>query len=250
MHYYQFNIADYRKDTQHLTPMEHYIYRELMDWYYLDENPIPTKTQSVIRRLRLVSENNQELINVLEEFFTETEEGWVHGRIEHEIEAYKAKAETARVNGSKGGRPKKPTKTKAVNLANPEITGSKANHKPLTNNHKPSKRGAFAPPSAQMVSEYLLEKNVTTIDPVHFVDFYSARGWKLSSGTKMADWKAAVRTWINREDKTNEVRPRGNPEAGGPKPTPGQRARAKQEEARRRQLGMEPSNTGGVVSVQ
>ena len=67
MHYYQFNIADYRKDTQHLTPIEHYIYRELMDWYYLDENPIPRKTQLVLRRLRLVSENEPELTNILSE---------------------------------------------------------------------------------------------------------------------------------------------------------------------------------------
>ena len=137
MHYYQFNIADYRKDTQHLTPMEHYIYRELMDWYYLDEQQIPKETQSVLRRLRLVSENNQDLLNVLEEFFTEAEEGYRHTRIEKEIDAYKRRAETARANGSKGGRPKKPKKTQPVNLANPEKTGSKANHKPITNNQEP-----------------------------------------------------------------------------------------------------------------
>ena len=65
MHYYQFNIADYRKDTIHLTPIEHYIYRTLIDWYYLDEQPIPKETQSVIRRLGLVTENEQLVINVL-----------------------------------------------------------------------------------------------------------------------------------------------------------------------------------------
>jgi uncharacterized phage protein (TIGR02220 family) len=138
MHYYQFNIADYRKDTQHLSPIEHYIYRELMDWYYLDEQPIPKKTQLVIRRLRLVSENNQDLENVLQEFFVETETGWYHKRIEEEIGKYHAKADTARANGSKGGRPKKPKKTQPVILANPGITGSKANHKPLTINQEPS----------------------------------------------------------------------------------------------------------------
>lgn len=134
MHYYQFNIADYRKDTQHLSPIEHYIYRELMDWYYLDEKPIPKKTQLVIRRLRLVSENNQDLENVLQEFFTETDSGWEHGRIEGEIGRYHAKADTARANGSKGGRPKKPKKTHPDILANPEITRSKANQEPLTIN--------------------------------------------------------------------------------------------------------------------
>jgi len=134
MHYYQFNIADYRKDTQHLSPMEHYIYRELMDWYYLDEAPIPKITQLVSRRLRLVSENNQTLLTVLQEFFTETENGWIHSRIEREISTYRARVETAKANGSKGGRPQKPKKTNLVILANPDKTQVKANQEPITNN--------------------------------------------------------------------------------------------------------------------
>ena len=76
MHYYQFNIADYRKDTAHLTPMEHYIYRQLIDWYYLDEQPIPKITQVVMRRLSLGSEHKATLENVLHDFFENDENGW------------------------------------------------------------------------------------------------------------------------------------------------------------------------------
>lgn len=110
MHYYQFNIADYRKDTQHLTPMEHYIYRELMDWYYLDETPITQNNPEVLRRLRLGSENTDLLQAVLDDFFVLEGDHWIHGRIESELVTYRAKANTARVNGGKGGRPKKPKK--------------------------------------------------------------------------------------------------------------------------------------------
>jgi uncharacterized protein YdaU (DUF1376 family) len=137
MHYYQFNIADYRKDTQHLTPIEHYIYRELMDWYYLDEKQIPKETQLVTRRLRLGSDDATLVDSVLGEFFEEGPDGWVHGRIESEIGLYTHKSEVARANGSKGGRPKKPRKTQPVKLANPEITQGKANQEPRTINHKP-----------------------------------------------------------------------------------------------------------------
>lgn len=47
-----------------------------------------------------------------------------------------------------------------------------------------------------------------------------------------------------------EIRPRGNPATPGRKPTPAERSRAKQEEARLRQLGMGSPDTGSVVSVQ
>ena len=85
MHYYQFNIGDYRKDTAHLSPIEHYIYRQLIDWYYLDEKPIPKITQSVMRRLSLGSEHEPALNNVLQDFFVSTKDGWRHGRIDREI---------------------------------------------------------------------------------------------------------------------------------------------------------------------
>ena len=123
MHYYQFNVADYRKDTTYLTPLEHYIYRTLIDWYYLDEKPIPKKTQLVLRRLGLGSDGLPLLQNVLSDFFYEAEEGYKHERIEEELAKYRLKAETARVNGIKGGRPKIPKKTQSVNDRNLEKTG-------------------------------------------------------------------------------------------------------------------------------
>ena len=75
MHYYKFNIADYRKDTGHLNTIEHGIYRQLIDWYYLDEKPIPHETQVVIRRLRLGSDEEKYLEIILKEFFKNTSKG-------------------------------------------------------------------------------------------------------------------------------------------------------------------------------
>ena len=143
MHYYSFNIADYRKDTAHLTPIEHYIYRTLIDWCYLDESGIPKITQVVMRRLGLGSEMEPSLLNVLSDFFSEGENAWFHTRISSEIEGYHANSNKNRENGKKGGRPKKqqvtylekPKKTHPVNLANPNESETKG--KPITNNHKP-----------------------------------------------------------------------------------------------------------------
>jgi uncharacterized protein YdaU (DUF1376 family) len=134
MHYYQFNIADYRKDTSHLTAIEHYIYRSLIDWYYLDEKPIPTETQVVIRRLSLGIEMVKHLENVLADFFKKTDSGYQHNRINTEIVAYHEMAAKNKVNGKKGGRPRK---TQSVISGNPNESQKNPNQEPITNNHKP-----------------------------------------------------------------------------------------------------------------
>jgi len=137
MHYYQFNIADYRKDTGHLTLLEHGIYRQLLDTYYLDEKPI--ETQSVIRRLSIKTQDEKEAFeNVIGDFFVLSDCGnhYNHSRSNTEISKYHDKAKTARVNGGKGGRPKKPRKTQPVNLGSENKPRRKltTNHKPLTTN--------------------------------------------------------------------------------------------------------------------
>lgn len=136
MHYYDFNIADYRKDTGHLLPIEHYIYRTLIDWYYLDEKPIPKNNPGVLRRLCLGIDLEPSLNNVLSDFFKLGENGWHHARIDADIESYHAMLTRNHANGKLGGRPRK---TSVVNsglgLANPDVTQTKG--KPITNNHKP-----------------------------------------------------------------------------------------------------------------
>jgi len=210
MHYYDFHIADYRKDTGHLTIVEHYIYRSLIDWYYLDEKPIPKITQLVSRRLSLVSEQEQSLINVLDDFFILQDDGWHHGKIDEDIIKYHAKAKQNRVNGSKGGRPKnqqvidkdKPKKTQPVNSGNPKEPNRNPNQEPITNNHKPSKEKGkiFSPPSLEQVTEYKNERQ-SNIDPERFIDFYKSKGWLIGK-SKMKDWKASFRNWEKRNAET------------------------------------------------
>ena len=141
MHYYQFNIGDYRADTAHLSIIEHGIYRQLIDWYYLDEKPIPKETQVVMRRLRLGSDEQHYLTNVLADFFVLTDFGYFHNRITIELEQYQVQFAKNRVNGQKGGRPAKPIdtpiKTQVVSKNNHMATQINPNQQPITNNHKP-----------------------------------------------------------------------------------------------------------------
>ena len=107
MHYYQHNIGDYRRDTAHLSLLEHGVYRQLLDMYYLSESPIPRETQLVFRRLSARTQDEQKAVEIiLNEFFLLTDEGWMHKRCSKDIGEYHQKAIIARENGRKGGRPK------------------------------------------------------------------------------------------------------------------------------------------------
>jgi len=122
----------------HLSLLEHGIYRQLLDEYYLNEKPI--KTQSVIRRLCIKTDDELNALNsVLSDFFAHDAQAdeWHHTRANQEIEAYCTRVETARANGNKGGRPKMHKETKSVNFGNPKETEVKTNHKPLTINQEP-----------------------------------------------------------------------------------------------------------------
>jgi uncharacterized protein YdaU (DUF1376 family) len=202
MHYYKFNIADYRKDTSHLSTLEHGIYRQLIDWYYLDEKPIPLETESVMRRLRLVSEDAPLLKNVLKDFFECRATGYHQLRCDMEINDYHHNAAINKENGKLGGRPKK---TGRVISANRTESEPKGNHKPLTTNQEPLTNG---------VAKATVAKRRTQLSN-HFEpdetgkqkasqkglswqeELTKFRDYHFGKGTTMLDWQAAWRTWIS-----------------------------------------------------
>lgn len=96
MHFYQFNIADYRKDTGHLTPIEHYIYRELLDMCYLNEMPINGGRSSIRRRLKLVETDDLLIQGILDEFFIKTDDGYINNRVNLELSRIYEKSDKAR----------------------------------------------------------------------------------------------------------------------------------------------------------
>ena len=141
MHYYQFHIGDYRASTAHLSNEEDLAYRRLLDMYYDLETHIPLETQWVARRLRL----DTEVVNsVLHDMFIHTENGWSHARCDAEIAHYKQMVEKNKLNGIKGGRPKKPSGLPVVSQSKPNAKPTN-NQEPLTNNHKPIKNKTTAP---------------------------------------------------------------------------------------------------------
>ena len=127
MHYYQHNIADYRKDTIHLSLLEHGCYRQLIDQYYLNEEPLPLDLTRVFRLLNARSDDEQTAIkNVINDFFTETENGFIHTRCDLEIQYYRDRIELASKAG-KASAVKRKTNDRATDV-------QQTFNQPITNN--------------------------------------------------------------------------------------------------------------------
>lgn len=141
MHKYMYHIGDFIRDTMHLDPLEECFYRRALDFYYLNEKPLPKETQVVFRRLRAKTQEERDaIISILSDFFIELDDGFHNKRCDDEIAKYQANGEKNRENGKLGGRPRKnndlenPKKTQVVFDKKPIESETKGNQEPITNN--------------------------------------------------------------------------------------------------------------------
>jgi uncharacterized protein YdaU (DUF1376 family) len=132
MHYFQFNISDYRAATAHLSNEEDLAYRRLLDMYYDSESKIPLDTQWVARRLRL---EPHVLRDVLQDMFVQHEDGWFHAKCDEVIKHYQAMAEKNRTNGRLGGRKKNPVGNPVASQEEPTAKATN-NYQLETNNQE------------------------------------------------------------------------------------------------------------------
>ena len=84
-----------------------------------------------------------------------------------------------------------------------EISSITDNKQQIKNTNKKQQiKEQFTPPTIEEVAEYCKERN-NNIDPMQFIDYYTARRWRFNNGCKMQDWRATVRTWERRNYSNN-----------------------------------------------
>lgn len=135
MNYYMLNIGDFTSDVGGLDFEYQGIFINLLNRYMKTEKPI--KTDWVF--LRFQGETQKKATALLNSFFEEVEDGWIYAPLADFLRTYQKKADRARVNGRKGGRPKKngnPNETQSVSSGFSNETETKADRK-LTNNQEP-----------------------------------------------------------------------------------------------------------------
>ena len=79
----------------------------------------------------------------------------------------------------------------------------KSNNTSINNKSINNKGVSFKKPTVNDIKEYCLWRN-NGIDAETFFDFYESKNWLIGKN-KMKDWKACVRTWEKRQNKTNNT---------------------------------------------
>ena len=158
LNYYQFHIGDFRSGTVNMTRQARWIYRDMIDVYYDTESPLPLDFDVLCDLIGVELDDERAIVSRLLRFkFEKTDGGYRHEICDQVIEEYRVKADIAKANGRRGGRPIGSNKPSGFQSGfdqdangNQEQTGSEANQEPLTNNHKPKKSKPKASPATPL----------------------------------------------------------------------------------------------------
>ena len=136
-------------------------------------------------------------------------------------ERCKANGRKGAEHGIKGGRPRKqenpkenpkgnPNKNPKDNPLNIYVDVDKDIDRDIdkeidTNVSKKKIATRFIAPTIDEVKEYI-QASCLAIDANTFVDYYTAKGWKVGTAP-MKDWKAAARSWHRRETERRNEQP-------------------------------------------
>lgn len=110
MNYFELYPGDYLRDTTRLTLTEHGAYLRLLMTYYAEEQPLPSDDTELFVIVCAVSPLEKAAVRkVADRFFPIFSDGLRHSaRADAEIEKAQRRIRSAKENGSKGGRPRKP----------------------------------------------------------------------------------------------------------------------------------------------
>ena len=178
MNCYKINIVEIAINTRYLTLIQDLSYRRLLDWYYLNERPIPTSNPSMLIGL---NDYLTDVERVLNDYFVRTDDGWVNNQIEVAIEASKR---------TKQIKPEaiKPDNVDA-NIWNDFIALRKIKNAPLTET------------ALNGIVREAKKANVTINDALSMCCSLGWRGfkadWVKDTKKKEPEWVTAKKDWVN-----------------------------------------------------
>lgn len=211
MNFYKRYPADYGRKTARLTLAQHGAYTLLLDELYTTELPLPAELDELYRVCRAMNKAEQEAVRIVaDKFFPVELDGLRHNqRAMRELADAAPAIEAARLNGAKGGRPKKETQQKPSGFSNNNQDGTQTEPKskaPQSSDNSPSlrsgERASRLPKPFELPAEWgaWARAERPELDPQRiaekFADFWHGKPGK--AGTKL-DWLATWRNWVRDE---------------------------------------------------
>lgn len=221
LHYYSFNVGDYRRDTMHLTLVEHGIYRQLLDSYYLNEGPISKSKDDLMRSLCVRNADEKEAFNrIVLEFFLEIDGTLIHRGCDKVIQQFHKKSDSARVSA------KSRWEKNDANAMRTQCDGN-ATHNPIPITHNPIKtkqrsRALQCPPgvSSSVWEDFLAvrkaKRSPVTETAIKSIEREAEKsGWSLEQALAECaarGWVGFKADWVraNSRDALNESRMQDN----------------------------------------
>jgi uncharacterized protein YdaU (DUF1376 family) len=203
MHYYKHNIKDFNAHTAHLTRLERDIYRQMIERYYLTEEPLTGDLDALYRKLSIRTDEEEEAAaQILSEFFalveissTSMDMVYQHCRCDEEIQVYRTRSDKARDAAAK--------RWESKGNANAMLTTNNITNNNITTKKVTKKKG---PPTLKEVcNEFDGRIEQPDEEALSFFNFYESNGWKVGKNP-MKSWKAAATNWINRQKKWEKER--------------------------------------------
>jgi len=153
VHYYQHHIGDFIKATARLSDNQTMAYLRLLWMYYDSEKPLPLDSKILAFQIG-ASQDDVDLL--LSSFFVLSVDGWRQTRCDKEIAEYRTfRGKKSAAGRASAERRKNNSSTPVEQVLNECSTDVQltTNHKPITNNHKPTKTKAVvtAPPDGVSV---------------------------------------------------------------------------------------------------
>lgn len=151
MNFYPHHIGDFNNATRHLTRIERSIYRDMIELYYDTEFPLTLDRKALCRKLIARTDEEAAAVEqVLNEFFTETAQGWHHSRCEEEIAEYRTSISAKSAAGKASAAKRESDRLKRLEELNSRSTAVQqpldsvdssvqltSNQEPVTSNQEP-----------------------------------------------------------------------------------------------------------------
>jgi uncharacterized protein YdaU (DUF1376 family) len=205
MHYYQFNIGDYKSHTEHLSETEDLCYRRLLDWYYLHEKPLPLDQAEIGRFIRMRT-HCECIANVLREYFEETKNGWIHHRADREIQKTGEKSKKAKDSAQARWSKKDPINANAMRTHSERNATHNTEHITQDTLHKTQKSKTITPPNVAIevwdsfVAQRKLSKATITQTVINSIQRQAdLAGWTLEQAlaeTVTRGWRSFKAEWV------------------------------------------------------